>query len=219
MTVRTKAQLLALYADNVAGDISAEDLRDFVDSAALIIIGAASPVGAVTAPEGVLFWDAVGDQLYVNNDSGTGWTLIAGGGGSLIVQELDGAPIDTAVTIIRVPNGGLTDNGAGDVTLGYEIAGAVAAHVVAGDPHSVYALDTDLTTHAGAADPHAVYQKESEKAAVNGYASLDATTKVPTAQLGSGAASGATFLRGDRSWAGVPGGATTLDHAAIWAMR
>jgi hypothetical protein len=33
------------------------------------------------------------------------------------VQEEDGTPIDTAVTIIRVPNGGLVDNGAGDVSL------------------------------------------------------------------------------------------------------
>ena len=32
MTIRTKAELLALFADNTTGDISARDLRDFVDS-------------------------------------------------------------------------------------------------------------------------------------------------------------------------------------------
>lgn len=46
----------------------------------------------------------------------------------------------------------------------YEPAGAVAAH-------------------EAAADPHAGYQKESEKGAVNGYASLGADGKVPAAQL------------------------------------
>ncbi|HJS44148.1 MAG TPA: hypothetical protein VJ755_11795, partial [Gemmatimonadales bacterium] len=49
------------------------------------------------------------------------------------------------------------------------------------------ARDTEITsaisTHAAAADPHTVYQKESEKAVANGYASLDATGKVPSAQL------------------------------------
>lgn len=33
MTVRTKTELNTIYADNAAGDISAEDLRDFVDTA------------------------------------------------------------------------------------------------------------------------------------------------------------------------------------------
>lgn len=61
---------------------------------------------------------------------------------------------------------------------------ADTAHAAAANPHPVYALDTDLTTHAAAADPHAGYQKESEKAAANGYASLDAGGKVPAAQLG-----------------------------------
>lgn len=37
--------------------------------------------------------------------------------------------------------------------------------------------------------------------AVSGYATLDANTRVPDAQLGTGAASAAVFLRGDRSWA------------------
>ena len=40
-----------------------------------------------------------------------------------------------------------------------------------------------VATHAGAADPHTGYQKESEKGAVNGYASLDSGGLVPLAQL------------------------------------
>ena len=41
------------------------------------------------------------------------------------------------------------------------MADPVTAHVAAGDPHTVYALDTDLSTHAGAADPHTGYRLES----------------------------------------------------------
>jgi hypothetical protein len=61
--------------------------------------------------------------LYSKDDAGTETAVTGGGGGggsALTVQELDGTPSDTAVTVIKVPNGSLTDNGAGDVTLGYE---------------------------------------------------------------------------------------------------
>lgn len=56
-----------------------------------------------------------------------------------------------------------------------------------GDIPASIARDTEvsaaITTHEAAADPHAQYQKESEKGAASGYASLDASTKVPLAQL------------------------------------
>lgn len=84
------------------------------------------------------------------------------------------------------PQYALTDGSRGD----FETMGAVAAHVTAGDPHTGY-------------------QKESEKAAANGYASLDAGTLVPFAQLGTGGATGSKFLRDDRSWQ-VPPGASEI---------
>ena len=40
-----------------------------------------------------------------------------------------------------------------------------------------------IADHNDDADPHPGYQKESEKAAANGYAGLDAGSKVPAAQL------------------------------------
>jgi len=50
-------------------------------------------------------------------DSGSTTLHSHAGGAPLTVQELDLAPSDTDVTIIRVPNNSLTDNGVGDVTL------------------------------------------------------------------------------------------------------
>lgn len=107
-----------------------------------------------------------------------------GGGGSITVQEEDGAPLDAAVTIIRVPNSGLTDNGAGDVSLGYELAGAVAAHTGdATDAHDASAisildaagdftatdvegalaeLQADAEAHVAAGDPHSGYATDTD---------------------------------------------------------
>jgi hypothetical protein len=58
-----------------------------------------------------------------------------------------------------------------------------------------------VTAHEAAADPHTGYQREAEKAAANGYASLDASTKVPFAQLPTGAGSSQVAV-GDHSHAG-----------------
>lgn len=69
-----------------------------------------------------------------------------GGGSALTVQEIDGTPIDAAVTVIRVPNGTLTDNGVGDVTLDYATDAELAAHAAAGDPHPGYALESVVGT-------------------------------------------------------------------------
>ncbi|HSE60798.1 MAG TPA: hypothetical protein VLA88_00730, partial [Candidatus Saccharimonadales bacterium] len=44
-------------------------------------------------------------------------------------------------------------------------------------------------------------EQAGNKGQASGYASLDATTKVPVTQLGSGTADNTTFLRGDRTWA------------------
>lgn len=89
-------------------------------------------------------------------------------------------------------------------TLGLATQVELDAHAAAVDPHPTYhtaaEVATDITTHAGLADPHTGYQKESEKGAVNGYASLDASTLVPVAQLATGAPSGTKFLRDDRTW-------------------
>ena len=47
-------------------------------------------------------------------------------------------------------------------------------------------------------------EQVSAKGQSNGYASLDASTRIPTPQLGGAGADSTKFLRGDRTWAAVP---------------
>jgi len=103
-----------------------------------------------------------------------------------------------------------------------ERVAADTAHAAAGDPHPVYETAGEalaqIATHAGQADPHAVYQKESEKGAASGYASLDAGTLVPAAQMATGAPDGTKFMRDDRSWQVPPGGGAHPDLATHDAL-
>lgn len=56
--------------------------------------------------------------------------------------------------------------------------------------------DAAWAAHIAAADPHPVYQLKAARGAANGYASLDAGTKVPIAQIPTGA-TGATVPFGN----------------------
>ena len=66
--------------------------------------------------------------------------------------------------------------------------GTLSTNVAAGDA---------VSTHEAAADPHTGYQRESEKAAASGYASLDASTLVPIAQVPTGTSSTTVCIGND----------------------
>lgn len=67
-----------------------------------------------------------------------------------------------------------------------------------------------VSTHEAASDPHTVYQRESEKNAASGYPGLSASSLIDPTQLGSGAAIGTKFLRGDSTWQTIAGGGDML---------
>lgn len=59
--------------------------------------------------------------------------------------------------------------------------------------------DTDLD-----ATFEATFEKNANKGAVSGYAGLDASQKVPTANLGGSGAGSTNYLRGDQTWVVPP---------------
>lgn len=69
-------------------------------------------------------------------------------------------------------------------------------------------LKTSALSQAGA-------ETSSNKGKAGGYASLDANSKVPASQLGSGSSSTTTFLRGDQTWASIStsSSSATVDDA------
>lgn len=67
----------------------------------------------------ILLWAADTRKIYLYNVSGSNFDVYTpnAGSGSIIVKESDGTPSVSGVTEIRFPNGTLTDNGSGIVTI------------------------------------------------------------------------------------------------------
>jgi hypothetical protein len=59
------------------------------------------------------------------------------------------------------------------------------------------ASDAAVAAHVAESDPHTAYQKESEKGSANGYASLNASTKVPIAEIPTGATAATVCIGND----------------------
>lgn len=167
-----------------------------------------SSSGATPPPVGATGTAGTGDTAARDDHTHAHDNITTGGPyheAADVTETVDGT-VQTALTNLRAPtylvgaaHASLTNGIVVGAAPGGELGGTWAAPTVDA-VHAGSAHGDATTTHEAAADPHAQYQRESEKGAASGYASLDAGTKVPTAQLGTGTADATTFLRGDRSW-------------------
>lgn len=107
------------------GPLRAAKVEDYLDLKAQPAAPGVPSAGYVR-----LFGLAADKDLYQKDDAGGEVNLSSGAGGTLTVQEEDGTPIDTAVTIIRFPNGSLTDNGVGDISVAFAGGGDVATDAI-----------------------------------------------------------------------------------------
>ena len=79
----------------------------------------ASRPAASAVANGTLYAETDTGQTYQSDGTSTwtAWGAVSGGGGSLEVKEIDGTPDVSGVTVLRVSNGTLTDDGGGQVTV------------------------------------------------------------------------------------------------------
>ena len=191
------------------------------------IWGPESARPAAAAANGGVYYNTTAGTWQISN--GTSWSDLAAGGG----------PSPSATVTSETSYGATSSAGSasaysrGDHTHGTPALGTTAATACAGNDsrlsdaraptshnntaHSeTYITQSAITTHEGAADPHTGYQKESEKGSASGYASLDSSTLVPVAQLGTGTPTGAKFLRDDRTWQTPAGGSTPAWHSVLY---
>ncbi len=137
------------------------------------------------------------------------------------------AEIPTGATATTVPLGNHTHaGGGGDMlksTYDPNLDGVIALAQLDTGVSTFKQTDHDAlpnphhaTNHADAQHTDGANEKAANKGAVNGYAGLDAGSKVPTAQLGGAGADATKYLRGDQSWAVPAGGSEAFPVGAVF---
>ena len=150
----------------------------------------------------------VGDVLADNGS----WVVLAGGGDmTKLVYDIDNDGIvDKAENV---------DDGAGNASTAAQVKTAVTNSHTHANKATLDATQESFTTalknsydwlvtNITAAWKTTVDDFIASKGAASGIAPLDATTKVPTVNLGGAGADATKYLRGDQTWVAVGSGAT-----------
>lgn len=113
------------FIQNLSADASGDE-----DAVTLVSIGTAAPA-TTPATVGDIFVDTANDNVYiaVGIASSADWVQVNGGGGgaALTVTEADASPSVANVDTIVFPNGTVTDDGGGQVTISLSGSGDVTA--------------------------------------------------------------------------------------------
>ena len=154
-------------------------------STTTIPVAAAAPAGLQSGE----FRVRIDDELIIitAGQNGMSWTGTRGAEGTTAAAHSSGAAVTHVLT---------------DASFELLVQQVIDANPLATDAE-VAAL---LAAHVAAADPHPGYLLDSQRGAANGVAALDATGRVPIAQLASGAPDGTKFVRDDGTLATPPGG-------------
>ena len=157
-TSRTKAELLTLFADNITGDISEQDMRDFIASVfdeygSLQIKSGVTAQSVSATPQKLINWSSIGPSLgvvpdFANNEFTIGTDGIYEGVGMFMFS---GSANKTYVMAMYADVGsGWVDGGAPKIIrklgTGGDVGSAsicVHASVSAGDKLSTFIWSTD----------------------------------------------------------------------------
>ncbi|MBA3758925.1 MAG: hypothetical protein H0X07_00160 [Gemmatimonadales bacterium] len=209
----------------MAGDVTGTAQVSVVEK----IRGKNVPTPGLTEDEKILKYDHdTGAYVWIvqpgggSTPTGTGFRHVTTGVEDAAAALVVNADVAAGAAIVESK---LSLNNATHANTNDPVAGEKAALVgTSGTPGAAnkYVTDSDArntnsrtpTSH-GSGLHDATVEATANKAAASGYAGLDATTKVPTAQLGSGAASASTFLRGDQSWAAPAGGSASITQVEV----
>ncbi len=131
---RTKAELLTLFADNTSGDISEQDLRDFVMSAlgglgSIVVTGGTTTQTVSATPVAVANWSADGINSDVITDYTTGEITIGTTGAYAVFCDLcfEGDGNDTYYFVPYIDTGsGFVDSGAQRLVCTIDAGGHIA---------------------------------------------------------------------------------------------
>lgn len=183
----------AIANDNVKLSAATASVKGYMGNGKRIIVSDASSAEAL-----ILEHASTGKtkRIRVNNGSTGTLEILGDNGTTKLLQVTDSQQIIVGGGSNTIQSGTGSPEGVKTATVG-----SIFIRTDGGTSTVFYIKETGSgNTGWVALGGTGSYQLLSEKGAASGYASLDSTTKVPSAQLGSGTPDSTTVLFGDQTW-------------------